>query len=242
MNATRNVGIGQGRRQAGLSIVELMVAVAIGLFMMAGFTGSFLSMKRSFVAQDKLAELQDTERLALSVLTNTVRAAGYYPVDVGAYQAAETALPADSVFKAGQGIVGTNTAPAQTLSTRYVANDHEALTDCLGQTNTSGAAAVIVNTYSISPRQELLCSLDGGATTTPLVGNVKSFSVMYGVDSAGVGNVDRYITADQVSAALLWPQVKTVQISVSFINPYASEPGEPATVDWMQTINLMNRI
>lgn len=233
------------RRQAGMSIVELMVAVAIGLFMIAGFIGSFISMKRAFVAQDRLAELQDNERLALNLLSATVRAAGYHPDPLST--SAEGALPAGTTaygnFAAGQGIVGTggHASPTHTITTRYVAAPGEALTNCLGQSNTSASPLLMLNTYTIGPQHELMCSLDGGATNTVLVSNVTSMSVLYGTDSSGVDGVDRYLTADEVTAGALWPQVRSARLTVRFANPYASEPGESATIDWVQTVNLMNR-
>ena len=52
-------------------------------------------------------------------------------------------------------------------------------------------------------------------------------------------DIDRYLKAAQVKAAGLWPRVRSVQITLTFANPLA-RPGEPATVAWVQTIDLMN--
>jgi type IV pilus assembly protein PilW len=221
----------------GHSLMELMIALAIALAMMLGLTTVLVQMKGAFVAQDQLAQLQDNERLALTVLTGSVHSAGYYP-DPASTSAAE-ALPAASglygAFAPGQGLVGQDHA----LTVRYSAPPGSPLVNCLGQGNTGPANQVLMNTFSVSARNELLCSTDGGATTTPLVGNVTGMDVRYGTDSAGSGQVDRYLAAAQVDAAGLWPRVRSVQLTLSFAHPLA-RPGEPATVAWVQTIDLMN--
>src|SRR5258705_13046112 len=110
--------------QSGFGLVELLIAIAIALFLLLGVSVAFINMKTAFTSQDQLAQLQDSERLALTVLTTTVQSAGYYPDPVLATAADN--LPAATggygTFADGQGIVGTTgTSPASdTLTTRYV--------------------------------------------------------------------------------------------------------------------------
>jgi len=231
------------RRQRGLSLVELMVAVAIGLFMLSGFAASFVGVKRSFVAQGRLAALQDDERLALGLLVATVQAAGYHPDPFN--QPAPLALPAADTpsgrFAPGQGLVGTGAAGAATsLTTRYVVAPGETLADCAGRRNETGAPQLVVNTYTVGADNTLRCSVDGGATSIALVSQVQSLTVLYGA-AVDDRHVDRYLSADEVTAAGLWERVRSARITVRFVNPYAGTPGEPATIDWMQHVNLMNR-
>ena len=49
------------RRHAerGLTLVEMMVAITIGLFISLGLSAVFVNMKRAFNSQDALAQLQD---------------------------------------------------------------------------------------------------------------------------------------------------------------------------------------
>ena len=227
-------------RVHGHSLVELMIALVIALVMMLGLTTVLVQMKGVFVAQDQLAQLQDNERLALTVLTGSVHSAGYFPDPVST--SAAEALPADSglygAFAPGQGLVGQDHA----LTVRYrVPPDSALLVNCLGQGHTGTANPVLMSTFSVAPhpQNELLCSTDGGVTTTPLVGNVTGMEVRYGTDSADSGQVDRYLAAAEVNAAGLWPRVRSVQLTLTFANPLA-RPGEPATVAWVQTIDLMN--
>jgi type IV pilus assembly protein PilW len=232
--------------QAGATLVDLMIALALALFILLGLVVMFMHMKTSFTAQDRLSLLQDNERLALTILTASVRAAGYFPDPTASTPEAE--LPAASgpygVLAAGQGLVGTGGAGGQsdTLTSRYsVAPGDMQLVNCLGQANTGPTPLVFTNTFSISAAQELLCSTDGGATATPLVSGVSSLSVAYGTDTAGSGQADRYLGAADVTAGGLWPQVRTARITLAFRNPFAGQPGQPDTVSWVQTVNLMNR-
>jgi type IV pilus assembly protein PilW len=235
---------GRGRC-AGVSLLELMIALALALFILLGLSTVFLQMKTSFTAQDRLALLQDNERLALTVLTATVRTAGYFPDPV--IRSASEELPARSgafgTFAAGQGLVGQSGANGRdTLTSRYSAAGGDLLlVNCLGQINTKPHPDVLISTYSVSETGELLCSTDGGATTTPLVSGVTGLAVLYGTDTDGSGDADRYLGAADVAAGGLWPRVRTARITLTFRNPFAGQPGQPATVSWMQTVDLMNR-
>ncbi len=228
----------------GHSLVELMIALAIALVMLLGLTTVLVQMKGVFVAQDQLAQLQDNERLALTVLSGSVHSAGYFPDP--ASRSAQAALPAASgpygSFAAGQGLVEKD----RMLTVRYIVPPDSPLlvspllVNCLGEGNPGTTDKELMNTFSVDAEHELLlCSTDGGATTTPLVANVRGMDVRYGTDSTGSGQVDRYLAAAQVNAAGLWPRVRSVQLTLTFANPLA-RPGEPATVAWVQTIDLMN--
>ena len=66
-------------RQAGFTLVEMLVAITIGLVVVFGMTATFVNLKNTFKSQDSLGQLQDNERLALTFLTTAVNEAGYYP-------------------------------------------------------------------------------------------------------------------------------------------------------------------
>ena len=76
------------RLASGLTLIEMMVAVTIGLFIALALSSVFLSLKSAFVSQDQLAQLQDNERLALTILTSSVEMAGYFPDPVASTKAA----------------------------------------------------------------------------------------------------------------------------------------------------------
>lgn len=67
------------RRHAGrgFTLVELMVAVAIGLFLVAAIGGVFVSSKRSFWATNAITTMDDTARAVFDLMGTSIRQAGF---------------------------------------------------------------------------------------------------------------------------------------------------------------------
>ncbi len=63
--------------QKGLSLVELMIAITIGLILMTGVVKVFLSSKNTYSNQQALSRVQETGRLAIEFLSKDIRMAGY---------------------------------------------------------------------------------------------------------------------------------------------------------------------
>lgn len=63
--------------QKGLSLVELMVAMVIGLFLIAGVSKIFLDSKKTYSFQQSLARIQENGRMALEFLGRDIRMAGF---------------------------------------------------------------------------------------------------------------------------------------------------------------------
>ena len=66
------------RRQRGLSLVELMVGLTIGLLLTVGLVGMIAGTSRSFAVQDDFARMQENGSLALNQLGDDIRMAGFY--------------------------------------------------------------------------------------------------------------------------------------------------------------------
>jgi len=64
-------------QRKGFSLVELMVAIVIGLLLVAGATSVWVSSKVSFGIQDDLAETQEVGRFGISWFQNEFREVGY---------------------------------------------------------------------------------------------------------------------------------------------------------------------
>jgi len=65
--------------QKGFSIVELMVALLLGLFLVSGVTAMYISSKQSYRVTDNLSRLQESMRFSLDFLSRDIRMAGYMP-------------------------------------------------------------------------------------------------------------------------------------------------------------------
>lgn len=63
-------------RQKGMTLVELMVAMVLGLVIVAGVVSVLLANKRSFRSNEGLAQIQETARSTFELLARDIRQAG----------------------------------------------------------------------------------------------------------------------------------------------------------------------
>lgn len=64
-------------KQRGFSMVELLVALVIGLFLLAGVLQAFVSSNHTYITNDSLARTQENGRFALEFVSRDIRNAGY---------------------------------------------------------------------------------------------------------------------------------------------------------------------
>lgn len=250
----KNCSFQKRAQQAGFTLVELMVALVISLFVLGAVLSIYLNMKNTLKTQDNLAQLQDSQRLALTMLTTTIQLSGYFVNPLS--DTPSSALPAvtvtradstTSVFTASQAVVGSGDGSgsggdSDTIAVRYQTASGDGLMNCQGASNASSVSAVSTNSFSINAGNELTCTVDNGSPIA-LAGSVAAMSILYGVDTDGDGSMDAYMPASGVTAAALWNAVYTAQISLRFLDTTSSKPGAvvlmPKPV--VQTINFMNR-
>ena len=67
------------QQQIGFTIVELMVALVLGLLLMAGVLQIYLSTKRTYEVTEGLSRLQESTRFSLDMMARDIRMAGYVP-------------------------------------------------------------------------------------------------------------------------------------------------------------------
>lgn len=77
MDIPQIVHLASRRRQTGLSLVELMIALVVGLVLMAGVLSAFISSRQSYGINNASAQTQENGRFALDFLTHDVRMGGY---------------------------------------------------------------------------------------------------------------------------------------------------------------------
>lgn len=65
------------RRQTGLTLIELMIALVLGLLVVAAVTQIFISNKQTYRVTEAHSRLQDNARFAIEVLSRDIRSAGY---------------------------------------------------------------------------------------------------------------------------------------------------------------------
>jgi len=68
---------GFGLYQRGLTLVELMVALAISFIVVGAVYRTFTSQQRTYTIQDQVAEAQQNARVAMNILMRDLRMVGY---------------------------------------------------------------------------------------------------------------------------------------------------------------------
>jgi type IV pilus assembly protein PilW len=212
-----------GAPARGFSLVELMVAVVIAVFLIGGLLTLVQTMKQTTGVQSGLSQLQDGERYAVELLNDSIQAAGDYPnATIGGQAASFPALnvpvaPTASIlaFAQGQVIAGADTAlpSGSVLGVRYMTTGTAAaypdgLISCAG--NTSPTPVTWVNVFYVDGSGNLQCQLttiDAGGnqtiTTIPLVSGITAMQILYGErtnTNSPTLSVDSYLTATQTSA------------------------------------------
>lgn len=66
------------RAQSGFSLIELMVALLLGLLLMSGIIAVYLESKRGFVQDEAIARVQENGRYALRLLSREIAMAGFF--------------------------------------------------------------------------------------------------------------------------------------------------------------------
>ncbi|OLU21158.1 pilus assembly protein PilW [Pseudomonas sp. PA1(2017)] len=192
------------RSQAGLSLIELMIAMALSLLLMLGVLQIFLSSKQTYTANSALSRVQESGRFAMDFITYDLRNAGYKGEcfsDVNALVANST----DDRINLNQALKGwdaqtslpswpTNLSTDKTAGTDSIIIKHAATNaGVIGTTDIATNAASIVmastnndaaNTYVVIS-SALGCDMfnSGAVTATAIAkgssGNTGNFSRSY---------------------------------------------------------------
>lgn len=66
------------RRQLGISLIEIMVALVISIFLLGGVIQVYMGNRSAYRFSDAVARLQENGRFALETMTSDLRMAGYW--------------------------------------------------------------------------------------------------------------------------------------------------------------------
>jgi type IV pilus assembly protein PilW len=205
--------------------------------------------------------LQDSERLAMNLMTDIIQTTAYFPnprINTLATALGSQTVASVGTLGVGQSILGVSTGTAQgdTVVIRYATASGDGILNWSGGANGTGATATYTSQFIVQANAagtlQLDCILTIGAAaavTYPLINNVQRLDIVYGVNSAGTGNnVDSYMTAAQVTANGDWNSVVSVNLKITFVNTLAAlpAPGQGTQVgnqfQFQRTISLMNKV
>lgn len=194
------------KHQAGLSLIELMVALAISSFLILGITQIYIDNKRSYIFQQNQSENQENSRFTLLLLQNELAKAGYRRIPDMEVDEAFPATAANSndsgcgAFSAGQTVKFISRSA---ICIRFEPRDSTDR-DCLGGTVLTATAAAITDPYSATPEiyveqlwfnaatNELRCRRGAAANAGALVSGMLDLRFELGT---GANQTDRNITA-----------------------------------------------
>lgn len=214
MNARNAVRAPLPRPQRGLSLVELMVAMTIGLLIMVVLANLFIGTKASYRTQDDASRIQENLRFAAQVLGRTLRLAGYradwhqsydqvFGVGVPpiAGSDGDGANGSDTVIVRFQGS-GSGTSSSNCVAANSCAGADGTVLDCLGNRidRQMGTTRFVENRFRVrtpgaNGGPALFCSIDGGNTWTEVVPDIENMQVLYGEKTSALPNAERYLAA-----------------------------------------------
>jgi type IV pilus assembly protein PilW len=263
MSAFNKHSIRRPAAQRGFTLVELMVTVGIAVFLLFGLATVTQNVRQANLNQQALAQLQDEQRFAMTVLTDVIQAGGYFP-SATAWTPA-TSLPnwqgpqGWQTFQTGQAFVGTHVGgQPDAIGVRYRTTGTDGVILCDGSTNNvAGSSYAYANQFTVVPPAgnvpgQLFCQLSNVTNNTSnapvaLVNGVQSMTIYFGVNRNSPSttyNVDTYLTSDQMLNTD-WDNISSVRIVLVFTNPLAALKGnggqQPATITFERVVEVMGR-
>lgn len=197
--------------ERGLSLVELMVAMVLGLLITAAVLQLFLTNRQTFNLQQGLASIQEQGRFAVDFFSREMMSAGYG--NVSSPFAITQAVGDDEGNNLGKSEDGDRYDSVRLLLASGP-NDESLATRCSGAEIPENTSAW--KHYSVEVNDDgngvLRCQDDNGNINV-LIDNVEAFQVLYGV----APNQDESIAATYKPASSVVASDKIVSIRYGLV-------------------------
>jgi type IV pilus assembly protein PilW len=213
------------KNQKGLSLIELMIAITLSIFIVAAMISLFVNSKQNYRMNENMSRLQENARFAVSFLSRDIRMADYRAC------VTEDRLPNGSGLPAIAGQDGTAGAP-DTITVRW-------------QSNACGIALAPETTvFSIqtgaSGSPALFRSVNGDAAEE-LVEGIEDLQILYGQDTDN-DDVPNYF----VDAATITDMAQAVSVRITLVartlESNLAADGGRITRAFTSTVTLRNRL
>lgn len=212
--------------QQGLTLVELMVSLALGLYVVAVATVVLVSAKSGYVTQSETAQILDTGRHAVDIVSRTARQASYLNWEIAAAgsaidepeEAAIFGLDAKSLKSRTEAVsspVARSVNGSDVLAVRFAgsgegSNGDGTVLNCAGFGVGSGDAtsgddrgwSVFYVAEDATGEPELYCKYPGeeGWASQAIARGVESFQVLYALDTDHDGYPNTLVNASAIEA------------------------------------------
>jgi type IV pilus assembly protein PilW len=148
------------KTNGGFSLIELIVAMGIGMVVLAAVTTTFMSQARFYTAQEQINEMEQNARGVLDLISRELKMAGYKPAggtfDGVTYSTSQLMIQADLD---STGAISTSSTANEQITYAYDSTNKQ-ITRKVG----SGTAAVLADNITAFTFSYLDSS--GAATTT----------------------------------------------------------------------------
>ncbi len=206
--------------QAGLSLIEIMIALLIGAFLIGGVLQIFIGSKQTYRMQQALSRLQENGRFAMDFLAKDIRMAGYREC---------------LTYTVPTPITGTNDTGLNTSDTVIIQLS----------TGACGANVLSTITYSVqtgASGQPALFKNDG-ATTRELVEGIENMQILYGADTNIDSSPNYYVPAGTVGLSMAQVVSIRITLTVRTIDGNLTTTGDGRIRrNFTSTIALRNRL
>ncbi|HEX4547380.1 PilW family protein [Pseudomonas sp.] len=211
----------------GFGLIEMLIALALGLIIVLGVVQTFLAAKNTYVSQNTAAAMQEDARFVLSKMIQELRM-------VGMFGCLGTITDASSAgdFNAAQitPISWDNSNLKLTLVTADVGGNGgtptwTVVSDCRNSATAytglraaaSGQIAFPIRRliYSFSNNQILMGTGSGTPTQQVLVNNVSAFTVMFGLATSATDVAASSYSANPSDPA----RIRSVRLSLTLTDP-----------------------
>lgn len=241
MNHHRPGNRGASQAQRGFTLIECMIALTMGMLVIAAATALLLTAQRTYLAIDDNARIDDTAIDALAVLASAIRQTAYTDHG-GETEALTPPLNALSGRDNATAVKSNRIVNhSDVLATRFMATDAAGKPDsdmfnCAG--NSLGKQITPVSPDAVydwsifylkrgdTGEPELFCqyrATSGRFFSVALAGGIEAMQFLYGVDLDGDGLPDTFLQAGAIDAAG-WTRVTAVSIALSVRGASSSRP------------------
>jgi len=204
----------------GFGLIEIMVALTLGLVITLGLIQLFISAKNSYVSQSASAAMQEDARFVLSKMIQEIRMVGMFGClatmenasDVGSF------LPSRDAAISWNNTRQTLTLIAADVSVSGGSPDWIVLSDCESSATayagkTAPNPAIGQMTFPIS--KVVYTYNRRNSEITGLIKNVSAFTVLFGVASSAADLAISHYTANPSDSAL----IRSVRLSMTLTDP-----------------------
>ena len=211
----------------GFGLIEMLIALALGLIIVLGVVQTFLAAKNTYLSQNTAAAMQEDARFVLSKMIQELRMVGMFGC-LGSITDASSA----GDFNAAQitPISWDNSNLKLTLVTADVGGNGgtptwTVVSDCRNSATAytglraaaSGQIAFPIRRliYSFSNNQILMGTGSGTPTQQVLVNNVSAFTVMFGLATSATDVAASSYSANPSDPA----RIRSVRLSLTLTDP-----------------------